>query len=58
MTKEEIYEEYWKKLVSIRRVYTGFSADGDTMYIMYKTHAEKQRDRLLEKFGFNRPVDK
>jgi hypothetical protein len=52
MTKEEIYEKYWKKLVEIRRVYTGFNPGSDTMYIMYKRHAEKERDKLLEKYGY------
>ncbi len=52
MTKEEIYEKYWKKLVEIRRVYVGFRADGDNMYGMYKLQAEKERDTLLEKYGY------
>lgn len=51
MTKEEIYEQYWKKLVEIRRVYTGFRADKDNLYMMYKQHAERQRDMLLKKHG-------
>jgi hypothetical protein len=55
MTKEEIYEKYWKKLVEIRRVYVGLRADGDTMYILYKKQAEKERDNLLKKYGFNKP---
>lgn len=59
MTKEEIYEEYWKKLVEIRRIYTGFRQDGDTMYVMYKVRAEKERDKLLEQYGYkSSPVDK
>ena len=53
MTKEEIYEQYWKKLVEIRRVYTGFRADNDNIYVMYKQHAERQRDKLLEKYGYD-----
>lgn len=52
MTKEEIYEKYWKKLVRIRKVYAGFRADGDTMYILYKKQAENERDTLLKKYGF------
>jgi hypothetical protein len=55
MTKEEIYEKYWKKLIEIRRVYVGFRADSDTMYILYKKQAEKERDNLLKKYGFNKP---
>ena len=31
MTKEQIYEHYWKKLVEIRRVYIGFRPDGDSL---------------------------
>ena len=52
MTKEEIYEKYWKKLVEIRKVYTGYRLENN-MYIMYKIHAEKERDTLLEKYGFD-----
>jgi len=52
MTKEEIYEQYWKKLVAIRRMYTGVRPDSDTLYLMYKQHAEKQRDKLLQKYGY------
>lgn len=51
MTKEEIYEKYWKKLVEIRRIYTGTKADGDTLYVMHKQHAERERDILLERYG-------
>ena len=53
MTKEEIYDQYWKKLVEIRRIYTGFRTDNDTMYTRYKQHAVRQRDKLLEKYGFD-----
>lgn len=53
MTKEEIYEKYWQKLVQIRRVYTGNRPDSDTLYIRYKQHAEKERDRLLKKYGYD-----
>jgi len=52
MTKEEIYERYWKKLVQIRRVYTGIHAGNDTMYVLFKTQAVNERDRLLEKHGY------
>jgi|GEM_PF-3006730 len=52
MTKEEIYEKYWKKLVQIRRIYTGFNTDNDTMYLRYKLLAEKERDMLLKKYGY------
>ena len=52
MTKEEIYEKYWKKLVEIRRIYTGFNPSSDIMYIRYKQPAEKERDKLLEKYGY------
>jgi hypothetical protein len=58
MTKEEIYEKYWKKLVEIRRVYTGFRLDGDTIYSMYKLQAEKERDTLLEKYGYKSSPEK
>jgi hypothetical protein len=58
MTKEEIYEKYWKKLVEIRRVYTGFRVDGDAIYSMYKLQAEKERDNLLEKYGYKPSADK
>ena len=51
MTKEEIYEKYWKKLFEIRRVYMGYRSDKENMYLMYKLYAEKERDRLLEKYG-------
>lgn len=51
MNKEEIYEQYWKKLVEIRRVYVGYRSDSD-MYIMYKHQAERERDKLLAKYGF------
>jgi len=51
MTKEEIYERYWKKLVQIRRIYTGIHAGNDTMYTLFKTQAVKERDRLLEQYG-------
>jgi hypothetical protein len=57
MTKEEIYEKYWKKLVEIRKVYAGFRADGDTMYILYKKRAENERDTLLKKYGFKPSPD-
>jgi hypothetical protein len=52
MTKEQIYEQYWKKLVEIRRVYIGFRPDGDNLYLMYKLPAEKERDRLLKEHGY------
>lgn len=52
MTKEEIYERYWKKLVQIRRVYTGIDPGNDTMYAMYKMYAVRERDKLLEKYGY------
>jgi|PlaIllAssembly_1097288.scaffolds.fasta_scaffold66222_2 hypothetical protein len=52
MTKEEIYEKYWKRLVEIRRVYTGFRPGSNTLYAMYKQQAEKERDRLLQKYGY------
>lgn len=51
MTKEEIYERYWKRLVEIRRVYSGYRYDNDNMYVMFKAHAENERDRLLKKHG-------
>jgi len=57
MTKEEIYEKYWKRLVKIRQVYSGFRADGDTMYILYKKQAENERDTLLKKYGFKPSQD-
>jgi hypothetical protein len=53
MTKEEIYEKYWKKLVEIRKIYIGTHAGSTTMYVMYKLHAEKERDRLLKKYGYD-----
>jgi hypothetical protein len=52
MTKEQIYEQYWKKLVEIRRVYIGFRPDGDSLYLMYKLPAEKERNRLLKENGY------
>lgn len=52
MTKEEIYEKYWKQLVEIRRVYTGFNPGSDTLYLMYKHQAERERDKLLQRYGF------
>lgn len=52
MTKEEIYEKYWKRLVEIRRVYAGNRVDGDTIYLMYKLPAEKERDSLLKQYGY------
>ncbi|MGB3224897.1 MAG: hypothetical protein WBB23_18990 [Desulforhopalus sp.] len=57
MTKEEIYEKYWKRLVKIRQVYSGFRADGDAMYILYKKQAENERDNLLKKYGFKPSQD-
>jgi hypothetical protein len=57
MTKEEIYEKYWKRLVEIRRIYTGYRVDGDTMYVMFKLQAEKERDNLLEKYGYKPSPD-
>ncbi|MGW8195189.1 MAG: hypothetical protein ACWGOX_13090 [Desulforhopalus sp.] len=51
MTKEQIYEKYWKRLVEIRRVYQGYRTDTDHMYLMYKAHAEKERDKLLKRYG-------
>jgi hypothetical protein len=52
MTKEEIYEKYWKKLVTIRKIYSGYRPN-DNMYVMYTIHAEKERDTLLKKYGFD-----
>ena len=32
----------------MRRVYTGHRPDSDTLYLMYKLHTEKERDKLLQ----------
>jgi len=52
MNKEEIYEKYWKRLVQIRRLYSGNLSHDDTMYLQYKKFAENERDILLKKYGF------
>ena len=52
MKKEEIYEKYWKKLVEIRRIYTGYHPGSNTLYALYKQQAEKERDMLLLKYGY------
>lgn len=51
MNKEEIYERYWKQLLQVRRIYASNRADSDNMYVYYKVHAERDRDRLLKKHG-------
>ncbi|WP_281180492.1 hypothetical protein [Desulforhopalus singaporensis] len=35
----------------IRKVYTSSSKDTDTMYVYYKQFAERDRDRLLKRYG-------
>jgi hypothetical protein len=52
MNKEEIYEQYWRQLVRVRRVYTGTGSRDETMYLYYKRQAEKERDELLKKYGY------
>lgn len=52
MNKEEIYEKYWRRLVKIRRVYAGNQSQDETMYLYYKRQAERERDDLLARYGY------
>jgi hypothetical protein len=52
MTKEEIYERYWKQLVGFKRQFTGRDLDRDIGFINLQKQIERERDDLLKKHGY------
>lgn len=52
MTKEEIYERYWKDLVMLRRQFAGRDIDCDAAFQNLKRQIEKERDDRLKKYGY------
>lgn len=55
MTKEEIYERYWKQLVGFKRQFAGRDIDCDRGFLNLKKQIEQERDRLLTKHGYTAP---
>lgn len=52
MTKEEIYERYWKQLVELKRQFNGRKIDSDTGFLNLRRQLEQERDYLLKKHGY------
>jgi hypothetical protein len=52
MTKEEIYERYWKQLVELKRQFDGRDLDCDKGFLNLKKQVAKERDDLLKKYGY------
>jgi len=53
MTKEEIYERYWRQLVGFKRQFAGCDLDTDTRFLRFKKQLELERDKLLKKYGYS-----
>lgn len=52
MTKEEIYEGYWKQLVILKQQFADRDLDFDPAYLNLKKQLEQERDGLLKKHGY------
>ena len=50
--KEGIYENYWRQLVELKRQFFRRDYDCDPAYLNLKKQLEKERDTLLEKYGY------
>jgi hypothetical protein len=51
MTKEEIYEGYWKQLVGLKRQFNGRNLEKDPGFLNLRKQIEQERDNLLKKHG-------
>lgn len=54
MTKEEIYERYWKQLVELKRQFTGQNLDCHTGFLNLRKQIQQERDELLVKHGYRK----
>ena len=52
MTKEEIYERYWKQLVGLKRQFNGRKLEKDKGFLNLSKQIEQERDNLLKKNGY------
>ena len=52
MTKEEIYERYWKQLVGLKRQFNGPKHEKCIGYLNLRKQIERERDNLLKKHGY------
>lgn len=52
MTKEEIYERYWKQLVELKRQFAGRDLECHTGFQNLKRQIERERNELLKKHGY------
>jgi hypothetical protein len=52
MTKEEIYERYWKQLVGFKRQFYGRNLEKDTGFLNLTKQIKQERDNLLKKYGY------
>ena len=52
MTKEEIYERYWKQLVGLNRQFSGRNLEKDRGFLNLKKQIEQERDNLLKKHRY------
>jgi len=52
MTKEEIYEWYWKELVVLKRQFYGRDLDHDIEFLNLQKQIQEVRDNLLKKYGY------
>ena len=52
MTKEEIYEQYWKQLVGLKRQFIGRDLDTEVFFLNLKKQIEQERDELLKKYDY------
>ena len=52
MTKEEIYEQYWKQLVEFKRQFIGRELDSEILFLNLKKQIEQERDELLKKYNY------
>lgn len=53
MTKEEIYERYWKQLVGLKRQFHGRKLEQDPGFLNLRKQLEQERDKLLKKHGYD-----
>ncbi len=53
MSKEEIYEYYWKELIKLKRQFFGYDLETNKGYLNLKKQLVLERNILLERFGHN-----
>jgi hypothetical protein len=52
MTKEEIYERYWKQLVGLKRQFHGRKLERERVFLDLRKQIEQERDNLLKKHRY------